>query len=119
MPVLVDDLLELDGALGQAGDVPDQHEVRPTGRHISENPTAPLRGAQAERDLRNGVDRYHTGTIAPVLQLTDLPIELGATVRPSVENGGTWHMTESRRMRYAEGPRSCPEPSQVGQISVV
>lgn len=76
MPVLINDLFKLTGALRQAGDVSDHHEVGPTGRHIGENLAAPLRGAQAQRDLRDGVNRYHTSTIAPVLQLPDLSIEL-------------------------------------------
>ncbi len=75
MPVLVDDVPELVGVLGQAGDVSDHHEVRPAGRHLSKNRTTPLRGADAEGDLRNRVNRHHADSIAPVLQLPNLPVE--------------------------------------------
>jgi hypothetical protein len=34
----------------------------------------------AERDLCNCVHRHHAGTITPILQLPDLPVEPVATV---------------------------------------
>jgi hypothetical protein len=75
MPVLVDDVPELIGILGQAGDISYHHEVRPTGHHLSKNPTTPPRSADTERDLRDRVNRHHAGPITPVLQFPDLPIE--------------------------------------------
>lgn len=75
VPVLVDDVPELVGVLGQAGDVSDHHEVHPAGRHLSKNRTTPLRSAVAEGDLGNRANRHHAGSIAPVLQLPDLPVE--------------------------------------------
>jgi hypothetical protein len=80
MPVLVDDVPELIGILGQTGDVSYHHEVRSTGRHISENPTASPRSADAERDLRNSANRHHAGTVTPVLQLPNLPVERSAAL---------------------------------------
>jgi hypothetical protein len=80
MPVLFDDLAELLRVLGQAGDVSDQHEVRPPGRYISKNLMASLRSADAERDLRNRANRYHADPIAPLLQLLNLPGELATTL---------------------------------------
>jgi hypothetical protein len=67
MPVLVDDLLELVGVFGQSSDVADQEKVSSARRHVSEELTAPFRGADAERDLRNSFKRDHTSPIAPVL----------------------------------------------------
>ncbi len=75
MPVLVDDVPELIGVLGQTGDVSYHHEVGPTGRHLSKNLPTPLRSTDAEGDLGIRVNRHHAGSIAPVLQLPDLPVE--------------------------------------------
>lgn len=99
MPVLADDLLELVGVFGQSSDVADQEEVGSARRHVSEELTAAFRGADAERDLRNGFERDHTSTIAPVFQFPDLPGEIVATVRASVENRSAGHRSSLVRRK--------------------
>jgi hypothetical protein len=80
MPVLADDLVKLVGVFGQPGDVADQEEVGSTRRYLSEELPAPFRGADTERDLRDGFEGDHTGTIAPGFQFPDLLGELVAAV---------------------------------------
>jgi hypothetical protein len=79
-PVLVEDPFELSGVLGQTADIPDQHEVRQTGRHVGKNLTASPGGTDTDHDLRDRADRDDTSTVTPVLQLPDLPLKVVATV---------------------------------------
>ena len=80
MLVFGDDLAELLGALGEAGHVSDQHQVRVTGSNIGEYLSTPLRRTGADCHLCHCVKRDHSSTIAPVLQLPNLPLELVTTM---------------------------------------
>jgi hypothetical protein len=75
-----DDLAELLGTLGEAGHVSDQHQVRVTGSDSGEYLPTPLRRTGADCHLRHCVNRDHSGTVAPVLQLPNLPVELVTTM---------------------------------------
>jgi len=116
-PVPVSDPFELGGVLGQTAGIPDQHEVRQTGRHVGKNLTASPGGADTDRDLRDRANRHHTSTVTPILQLPDLPLKVVAAVSPSVENCGPRHGASlGGAWCYAEGPRTCPEPSQGDRV---
>lgn len=74
----------------------DKRETSRINTRSARLAAASVKACRHRRDLGDRADRHHASAVTPVLQFSHLPVEVLATVRPSVEDRSARHAVSVR-----------------------